>query len=795
MHCTAVLFLLQFFAFATARHSYLLHRRQPTPVALPKNTTNPWGDDPIELQKRDGTKYVFMHHYVFIDIICVDQGGLSFDSLDTYPYTQSDWEDDLRQIQAKGVDAIALNIGSADWQRSQVASAYAAAAAIRASVKLFISFDFTEMPCSVSDVASRANQWSNHAYQFRVNGKTMISSYSGDCFGNDGWAAIKSQTNGYLMPFIWGLEGKFNQWPSLDSWYCWGCAWPNGNQYKTFDDDNYYINQLGSRFATTVSGWIYTHYSYKNFLQKSDNWLLNTRWEQLVGMRDKLTFVEMVTWNDYGESDYFGPIKGAQPDGTTWATGFPHTAWFDMSQYYITAFKTGSYPAITKDVVYFWARPHPAGITASGDPIGKPQGWDWLEDSLWAVVFATSSASVTLQSGNIQNTFNVGAGVSKLKIQLAPGQITVKMSKNGQVIINKTPNDFTYKTNTVRYNYNAYVDSASAMDTPIISSSTTSPTVPTPSSTSYTYLGCYLDPNNARVLNNGMTSSTSQTVASCMASCAARGFAYGGTEYSTECWCGSAIAQGASRVSESDCSMPCSGKSSDVCGGGNRISLYQVGSGSSGSSSTATSSSATPSSTPSGWSYVGCVAEGTTGSRRALTDKSFTGRSDMTAGVCQSLCSGYKYAATEYGNECYCGNTLTNNGATGNPIDPSSCNSNCAGDSSQKCGGGWIMSLYTNGGSASTSWTSAGCYIDGGSRMLRGLSTSNSAMTTEMCISTCTGAGYSIAATEYGSECYCGNQIFKEGGAGVPTSSGDCSMSCSGNSGQKCGSSWRGNVS
>ena len=45
--------------------------------------------------------------------------------------------------------------------------------------------------------------------------------------------------------------------------------------------------------------------------------------------------------------DSYGPIKGAQPQGTTWATNFPHTAWSQMSQYYITAFKTGTYPAIT----------------------------------------------------------------------------------------------------------------------------------------------------------------------------------------------------------------------------------------------------------------------------------------------------------------------------------------------------------------------------------------------------------------------------------------------------------------
>ena len=50
--------------------------------------------------------------------------------------------------------------------------------------------------------------------------------------------------------------------------------------------------------------------------------------------------------------DSFGPIKGTQPEGTTWATNYPHTAWFEMSQYYITAFKTGSFPDITVRTLY-----------------------------------------------------------------------------------------------------------------------------------------------------------------------------------------------------------------------------------------------------------------------------------------------------------------------------------------------------------------------------------------------------------------------------------------------------------
>jgi glucan endo-1,3-alpha-glucosidase len=117
-------------------------------------------------------------------------------------------------------DAIALNIGGDSWQMTQVASAYAAAQALNSPTKLFFSFDFTtSLSCDLADIVSRVKQFSGHGWQFKVGAKPMISSYSGDCLGNVGWQSLKDQTGGYLMPFIWGLEGNFGSYPSMDSWY------------------------------------------------------------------------------------------------------------------------------------------------------------------------------------------------------------------------------------------------------------------------------------------------------------------------------------------------------------------------------------------------------------------------------------------------------------------------------------------------------------------------------------------------------------------------------------------------
>ncbi|KAJ3813075.1 glycosyl hydrolase family 71-domain-containing protein [Lentinula aff. lateritia] len=417
-------------------------------------------------QKQDGTKYVFMHHVFIHSNLVID---FLTRSKDTYEYTRDSWATDLKQIQAKDIDAVALNVGRDSWQRSRIEDAYIVAATVGMSV--FISFDYTSFDCSVDNTIQWVDSFKGLPAQFKVNGRPMISSYSGECLGPDGWQTIRAKTGGFLMPFIYGTDDqqfkKGSSYGFLDSWYCWGCAWPQGNYDKTTGDDHYYMDIFKNRYATTVSSWLYTHYNYKNFYLRGDEWLLITRWEQLISMRDQLTFVEMVTWNDYGESNYFGPGPSSsdlQPYGTTWADGFPHNGFFDLSAYYIAAFKTGTYPQITKDTIYFWLRPHPAGINANKDPLPKPEGWDWTSDTLWAAVFCSSTCNVTLQVGAYSQDFNnLPHGVNKISIPLkALGFVTVKMSKNGQQVINHTPSDFQYRDSIDHYNYNAYVGSASA---------------------------------------------------------------------------------------------------------------------------------------------------------------------------------------------------------------------------------------------------------------------------------------------------------------------------------------------
>ena len=58
-------------------------------------------------------------------------------------------------------------------------------------------------------------------------------------------------------------------------------------------------------------------------------------------------------------------------------------------KYYITAYKTGIYPAVTKDRVFTWARLYPAAASAP-DPVGKPANWQWVSLFSFFMIFFPS---------------------------------------------------------------------------------------------------------------------------------------------------------------------------------------------------------------------------------------------------------------------------------------------------------------------------------------------------------------------------------------------------------------------
>ncbi|KAK0560767.1 hypothetical protein OC861_006141 [Tilletia horrida] len=349
----------------------------------------------------------------------------------------------------------------------------------------------------------------------------------------------------------------------------------------------------------------------------------------------------------------------------------------------------------------------------------------------------------------------------------------------------------------------------------------------------WTFQGCFPDSTAARTLQGAAPNIVAtNSLENCASACSA--FTYFGTEYGRECYCGNAIMSGATAGDPSLCNMVCSGNGTEICGAGNQLSVYKnpnlaPAPGGGPSTGPGTGTGGTGGSTPTGaqpttignWTLQGCFNDSV--NARALQGSVPNLGSSNSLENCAAACSSFLYFGTEYGQECYCGNSILNGAVAG---AANLCSMACSGNSTELCGAGNQLSLYKNSspsspssggaggtatggtgggtggtgtsgtgtgdGSTSTAvqpttvgnFTLQGCYSDSvNARTLQGQTPSlGSSNTLEACASAC--SKFLYFGTEYGQECYCGNQIMNGAVAGASSA---CSMPCAGNSTELCG--------
>ncbi|KAJ2984799.1 hypothetical protein NUW54_g10372 [Trametes sanguinea] len=209
---------------------------------------------------------------------------------------------DITLAASKGIDAFALNVGSDNWEPSQVANAYAAAGQYNrvrpkpdlvttngtditnstngtnstapSPFKLFLSFDMGSLPCSqptdVQLLQTYIKTYANNTNQMTYNGRMLVSTFAGESctFGasslNQAWVNAVKPTNSSL-PSVWFVPSffidpsTFPGLPVIDGAFHWNSAWPMGNYNVTFAPDLSYINNLGNRtYMASVAPWFFT---------------------------------------------------------------------------------------------------------------------------------------------------------------------------------------------------------------------------------------------------------------------------------------------------------------------------------------------------------------------------------------------------------------------------------------------------------------------------------------------------------------------------------------------------------
>lgn len=205
----------------------------------------------------------------------------------------------------------------------------------------------------------------------------------------------------------------------------------------------------------------------------------HTRWQQAIALSPPL--IEIVTWNDYGESHYIGPIidagvpSGSNTNAHAYVDGMSHEHWLDSLPYYIAAYK-GETLVPTKDDVSMWYRLTPAaagstnGVTGNNcpSPINK-YGYQTCvdpnaiaQDKIFVNAIVTSlPATVVVTIGGTtavaQDATVVGINHFSVDFAGRVGRVVVSIVRGGGTVVDAVGEAILSSPPGGVTNYNAWV--------------------------------------------------------------------------------------------------------------------------------------------------------------------------------------------------------------------------------------------------------------------------------------------------------------------------------------------------
>ncbi|KAK0737079.1 glycosyl hydrolase family 71-domain-containing protein [Apiosordaria backusii] len=328
------------------------------------------------------------------------------------------------------------------------------------------------------------------SYYIDDQGRPVVSTFEGPAQAGD-WEGIIKKTNAAFIP-DWsslGAKAALDAAPcvphGLFSWAPWPWGNTNGNTYV----DASYIEFIEAaekscssnlQYMMPASLWFYTNLPgyNKNWLWRGDD-LWFDRWEQIRFINPD--YVQIISWNDFGESHYIGPlyVEGDSYEAFTvgkapfnYALDMPHDGWRELLPFTIDLYKTGV-ATITQEKLVAWYRVTPknalcddgwtTGNTASQLQFEfTPQ--DVVQDKIFYSALLASSQAVTVTVGGVNlgaawtKTPSGGAGIYHGSVAFGANTGAVVVTV-GSITVNKRPIKTSCDDTNGYTNWNAFVAS------------------------------------------------------------------------------------------------------------------------------------------------------------------------------------------------------------------------------------------------------------------------------------------------------------------------------------------------
>lgn len=340
---------------------------------------------------------------------------------------------EVRQAKAAGIDGFGLQLGLIDrgasaWARTE---AILKAAAIDGTFKIMLQPDVggtdgtpkERMEEALAYLTNPSKPWAKALYR-DASGRVVLSPYQPERSGINYWKYILASK---VIPVKTSLLPVFLPRPTSipSDWLAisiglsyWGDRSPQTSPFNA---------TLRSQLKSANKLWMEPVAVQDNrpsagvFTEAGNSGTLRATWNNAISANADL--VLLATWNDYSESTQFAP-------------SIDHgSAVLDLSGYYLSRFKTGSWPAIAHEGIFLSHRIQP---WRSQPTVSYPTKMSWVgwgtspRDTVEVVSMLKASAEVRVTIGGKAYVYTAPAGVSVSTLYpLESGRISAAYFRNG----------------------------------------------------------------------------------------------------------------------------------------------------------------------------------------------------------------------------------------------------------------------------------------------------------------------------------------------------------------------------
>lgn len=265
----------------------------------------------------------------------------------------------------------------------------------------------------------------------------------------------------------------FDTFPSADGFFNWD-VWPENNAVPSLiivpDTEDITLQNAAAAATSKTFMMGLSPLQYKN--TGGNNWYrrgeqnLEYRFGQVLSLQPD--FIELITWNDAGESHYMGNSWPESIDGSdinNYTEDYDHTGYWQILPSFVNAWKSGATDTTTMYPTNgaqaqgtFWHHTMLAGAACTYPPQGQDTAQDWVTVVVLLAKDAVAHTLTVTSGGNIIGTnSSLVPGFNKFSAEgmvVGTVEVSVVETATGALVVAGTgPLEVVDETGACNYNF------------------------------------------------------------------------------------------------------------------------------------------------------------------------------------------------------------------------------------------------------------------------------------------------------------------------------------------------------